>query len=309
MSRPWLFTTLLLPGCIEVNPLYTTTEMVPPPDTATTAGTASAGDSSSSSSTTSASMMASTTVSDATSTTAVEPGTTSGTSGTTTTATSSSGDSDTGTDTVETTGGPPAFPETCAEVKAADPDAVDGDKTLYIAADPQKPWTAYCHDMAGEPAEYLPLVAVADGRNFSQYTAGGQAVGTDVRTEFTRVAIDPITLLVDIDDLTFSSSSGQIMQNNNMVTSMPYGVAQSCDDAASGLANIDLSDTPFKLVEAFCTGGFAPQGMVMLGQDDQIADLIGGGFCGWTAPLAEDCPINPSKQLNGPILDLAYVGP
>jgi hypothetical protein len=46
--------------------------------------------------------------------------------------------------------------------------------------------------------------------NFAQYTAGGLATGTNVRTSFQRLRIDPEKLLVDVSDLTYSASSGTL---------------------------------------------------------------------------------------------------
>jgi hypothetical protein len=53
-----------------------------------------------------------------------------------------------------------------------------------------------------------------------------------VRTAFTRVRIEPTTLAVDIDDLTFASSSGALNHGNDLVTAMPYGVAEGCGHEA-----------------------------------------------------------------------------
>lgn len=196
-------------------------------------------------------------------------------------------------------------PETCADI-ADDPGAADGDYTLYIGKDPEKPWTAHCVDLAGEPRDYLPLVAVGGGRNFSQYTAGGATPGTNVRTEFTRVRIDPISLLVNIDDLSFASSTGQLEHGGEPVTAMPFGVAAGCDHSANGVANVDLTGTPFKLADPFCTAGFQSVGSIAFGEDDQVVDLTGGGFCGWSSP---SCTFGPHTLNNGSVLDLAYVGP
>lgn len=195
--------------------------------------------------------------------------------------------------------------ESCADV-ADEPGAVDGEYTLYIGGDAEKPWTAYCVDLAGEARTYLTLVAVGSDRNFAQYTAGGAASGTDVRTVFTRVRIDPSSLLVDIDDLSFASSTGQLQHGGDLVTAMPYGAASSCDHTASGVANVDLTGTPFKLADPFCTGGFQATGGVVFSQGDQVADVTGGGYCGWSSP---DCTYGPHTLTNGSVLDLAYVGP
>ncbi|PCC72911.1 GON domain-containing protein [Nannocystis exedens] len=207
-------------------------------------------------------------------------------------------------------GAAPVVPETCADVKASQPAATDGAYTLYIGKDPNKPWTAHCKDMAAVPVEYLPLVNVQEGRNFSQYTASNNSPGTDVRTRFTHLRIDPITLLVDIDDVTFSSSTGQLMHGQVAVTSMPYAVAEGCSGTEDSVANVDLVGTPFKLKESFCTAGFGALGGAVLGMSDQVADLTGGGGCGWTSPsIGDTCTDNPQNKNSGFVLDLEYIDP
>ena len=209
-----------------------------------------------------------------------------------------------------TAGTEPLYVETCAELRAGDPAAVDGDYTLYVGKDPEKPWTAFCKDMAGEPAEYLVLVEVQEGRNFSQYTAAEGSGAADVRTHFTHVRIDPVTLVVDIDDLTFSSSTGEV-DHGGPVTSMPYGVAEGCSagGVADGVANIDLVGTPFKVVDPYCTKGAEAAGEAVFSLNDQVVDLTGGGFCGWTGPTkGDECVFDPHSKNSGFVLELGYIG-
>jgi hypothetical protein len=155
----------------------------------------------------------------------------------------------------------------------------------------------YCHDMAGTPREYINLSYAVGDVNFSQYTAGGASPGTNVRTSFSKVRIDPATLTVDINDLTFATSTGQLMHSTLTVTSMPYGSAMSCDSSPSGIGNIDLRGTAFTIANTFAVGGFTATGSAKLSAANQVADLAGGGFCGWItpAPVLIDTfgPFNP----------------
>ena len=252
------------------------------------------------------------------STTDVEPtsGTTEEASDTTTTASTGTTDATDTTDatgttdsSTGTTGGLELLVETCAELHAEDPSLGDGEYTLHVGKDPLKPWTGYCHDMAGTPTDYLPLVNVQAGRNFSQYTASDPGE-TDLVTTFTRVRIDPTTLVVDIDDLTFSSSSGMVM-HGGPVTSMPYGVAEGCAGSgnADGVGNIDLVGTPFKVIDPFCTKGAGPAGDAVFSMNDQVIDLTGGGNCGWTGPTkGDECVFDPHKKNSGFVLELEYMG-
>lgn len=200
------------------------------------------------------------------------------------------------------------LPARCSDVRQEDPSAGDGDYTLYVDHAPTQPWAAYCHDMASTQADYLPLVALAEGRNFSQYTASSATPGTDLRTRFSRVRIDPVTFAVEFDDVTFSSSTGGIQHGGFLYTQMPYGVASGCNsaDPDDGVANIDLTGTPFHILDNFCTLGTNAQGGAVLSEDDQVADITGGGFCGWTSP---GCTFNPHERNNPTVLQLAYVAP
>lgn len=197
------------------------------------------------------------------------------------------------------------MPATCADIASAQPGAADGEYTLYAAGDAQKPWLAYCADMAMGPSEYLPLVAVLGDHNFSQYTAGGASPGSNVRTSYLRLRIDPVTFAVDIGDQRFAVSSGSLKHSfSDPVSSMPFGVAMSCDGTASGLANIDLRGTEFTLVSTFQAVGNAATGGAMTSSDLQQADLTGGGACGWTGTPA--VPFNPFNAAHGWVLQLAY---
>ncbi|WP_326834649.1 GON domain-containing protein [Amycolatopsis rhabdoformis] len=177
----------------------------------------------------------------------------------------------------------------CAAIRALLPIAGDGN---YVLNTGSHLVPVYCHDMAGTPKEYVTLTAP----NFSQYTIGGVTLGTNVRTTFTRVRIDPATLLVDINDLTFATSTGSAVQPGPFVIeSMPYAVAGSCDHAASGIGRVDLAGTAFVLAATWVINGFEPRGGATLGADGRSADLAGGGYCGSITPApAIYSPVNPT---------------
>ncbi len=177
------------------------------------------------------------------------------------------------------------WPATCAELRQKHPTLGDGRYTLHLGHDPKKPWAVYCHTMASSPAEYLPLEQVGATANFSQYTAGGASQGTSVKTRYTRVRIDPLTLNVDIGDQTFATSTGQLAHGSETVTSMPFGVAMSCNGSASGVANIDVTGTPFAVATSeFVQGGFMAAGTSTYSASNRVVNVTGGGSCGWTSP-------------------------
>jgi hypothetical protein len=183
-------------------------------------------------------------------------------------------------------------PASCAEVRAEDPNAPDGDYTLWVG---ERTAEIYCHDMAGTPREFVTLANTGPAVNFSQYTTGGYVSGTSIKTQYEKVRIDPETMLVDVSDETFSTSTGNIGGQ----TSMSYGVAESCSGPPTGLANIDLTGTPFAVApDSFTQTGWYPAGDAVYSSDDQVVDLTGGGACGWTSPAG---------GRSGFVLQLEYV--
>ena len=169
--------------------------------------------------------------------------------------------------------------------------------------------------MAGTPSEYLKLINTGNSYNFAQYTAGGASPGTSVKTSYQMIRLDPATLKVDIGDQTFATTTGFLHHSAVTrgyiypVTSMPYGVAMDCKSSGSktGIANIDLSGTPFAVKDTFAISGWYPAGTIIFSQDNQIVDLNGGGYCGYTLPSPG--MLDPYNARGGFRLDLEYIRP
>ena len=181
-------------------------------------------------------------------------------------------------------------PESCAEVRALNPSAPDGD---YLISPAGFQFQVYCFDMAGTPREYLTLVHTGSSSNFAQYFADP----TDyVVTHYTRIRLDPATLLIDISDQTFASSTltGHVGNGPITVTSMPYGVAMACQGCglAGGGANVDVRGLPFKVANTWVLGGACASGTTTLSANDQVVDVTGGGYCGWNSPAPLYNPFN-----------------
>jgi len=148
--------------------------------------------------------------------------------------------------------------QSCQDVRSRNPQASDGN---YVISPNGDSFIVYCYNMSGQPKEYLTLVQTGSGSNYSRYATGGAVSGNDVVTLFTKVRIDPQTLVVDTGDLTFATSSGSISGANG-VSQMPYATAADCRGGGSqtGTANIDLTGTPFIVRDSFKSTGYLPGG-------------------------------------------------
>ncbi len=220
------------------------------------------------------------------------------------------------------------LPESCRDIAAADPGASDGSYTIF-PQDNAMSFSIYCHDMAGSPREYLELVHTGGNFNFAQW--GGESVfvppASVVTTHYTKIRLDPATLLVDIGDETFATSVGtDCCFHGVVVTSVPYGTASDCLSvfSSAGRGNIDLTGTPFGVHKDYGISGFEASGSVNgrfgtdLSFDDQtfttfpvaaqIVSLTGGGFCGAAHPRPTPAGFPPLNGQGGFILQLEYVG-
>ncbi len=190
------------------------------------------------------------------------------------------------------------LPGSCQDILDDNPNATDGEYTIFPS---NQVFKVYCDNMGGTPQEYLTLINTGGDFNFGQYTAGGFSYGTNVRTSYTKVRLDPATLIVDINDDAFATSTGSVSHNSgSTVSMMPYGTAADCRVApsSSGIANIDLTGTSFAVNDSFTIAGWSPAGSVngdyhsavhanpipaIPVTNEQVVGLTGGGECGGTS--------------------------
>ena len=159
---------------------------------------------------------------------------------------------------------------TAAGAGAGDAAADDGEYMLYHEGDGARPMRLYVRNArSARPSEFLTLGAGAES-NFSFFPAGGSAAssvaGGGVRTRFSRVRVDPWSLLVKTDDYTFATTDGAPLEMTywngaRRVTfaAVPYATARDslgermprgrgprrpCRAAASA-RRVDLSGTGF----------------------------------------------------------------
>jgi len=175
---------------------------------------------------------------------------------------------------------PDALARTCADIAAANPNAKDGDYRLYVDSDIAHSYRVYCADMDASPKEYLTLPKGGD-MTWSSFRAGGLATGTDVETRFDKVRIDPLTLKLDIGDLTFAVTTGALSLPSGQVTAMPLGVAMTCGGGYA-TAQLDVTGTPFTIVDQFATAGDAGHvGHAEMWESQQTVEMWADGDCGW----------------------------
>ncbi|MFY2559475.1 GON domain-containing protein [Corallococcus terminator] len=172
----------------------------------------------------------------------------------------------------------------------------DGEYTVTVSG---RAMSIYCHGMSGTPREYLTLRRTLPGSNVSR---GANTLATT----FQRIRLDTETLLVDVNDFTFATSTGVLwMGGNTYYSALGYGVAADCLGGSSmtGFANVDLSGTPFAVAgNQFATAGFQPAGQIDAYGRHQNVDLKGGGNCGWTGPLGWN------GMAGAPRLQLEWIG-
>jgi hypothetical protein len=192
-----------------------------------------------------------------------------------------------------------AWPNSCAEKAKGNPNLSDGEYKLYLGSDEQHQWSAYCVDLQSDsPKEYVTLHS---DQTYSRYAAGGKSPGADVVTTFDKIRVDPITLKVDLADLTFATSEGSVMHmGTTEITSMGLGIAMSCDINARAFAQIDLRDTPFGIVDRFklIQTGDGHSGMWESGQVIELGASPDFLDCGWIvpSPVGYDAPLNLSSN-------------
>lgn len=180
---------------------------------------------------------------------------------------------------------------TCQEVLYENPRAPDGEYPLHCP-EARVTFSVWCHNMAsGSPKEYLSL---SFENNNAQYLCGPRCMSrhptsSTVTTSYTKVRINPCNLTVDVTDRTFSTSTGSITHGSQVITSMPFGTAGSCEDSGTqnhpGRASVNFQGSPLAISSTWLHQGASSYGSVVFTPGHQSASIEGGGFCGENAPV------------------------
>lgn len=187
---------------------------------------------------------------------------------------------------------------------------VDGEYEIWRHGDRSiPPMRLYCRNVLSRcPTEFVTLPTPADGvdANWSIFPSGGAAAGSDVRTVFKKLRINPRSLMTKTDDYTFASTEGGLLQTywngqrRVRFTEVPFATARSA--AASGVcgaASIDLSAT------GFCVdvGGFQPMGCSAWG-----VVLLPGLPLSDDGAILQDVDLRVAVSTRGEVPTLSSVG-
>jgi hypothetical protein len=161
---------------------------------------------------------------------------------------------------------------------------------------------------------YITLVNTGDNDNFSSYKIPTRkpwgASDTDVKTIWKKLRFDPKTMMVHTGDFTFSTSTGYCGHHKSTSPDkIPFGSAFGCESPsnADARARIDLRGTNFAVDDNFATGGYIPAGRIVVSESNQVVDIYGGGYCGWTVPEAANQQGEEAASRGGWFLKLKHI--
>jgi hypothetical protein len=161
---------------------------------------------------------------------------------------------------------------------------------------------------------YITLVNNGPNDNFSGYKIPTRkpwgASDSDVKTVWSKLRFDPKTLLVNTGDFTYSTSVGYVGHHKSTSPDkIPFGSAFGCEapSNADGRARIDLRGTNFAVDDNFATAGYIAGGKIVVSENNQVVDIYGGGYCGWTVPEKANQAGEQGASLGGSYLKLKVI--
>jgi hypothetical protein len=114
----------------------------------------------------------------------------------------------------------------------------------------------------------------------------GASDTNDVVTIWSGLEINLNTFLVNNGDYTYSASAGHCGHYTSSPGQVPFGTAFDCANnfSQTGTAHIDLTGTNWIIDDSWVIGGWNPAGSATLSNNNQVAVITGGGYCGYIAP-------------------------
>ena len=156
--------------------------------------------------------------------------------------------------------------------------------------------TIYCHNMKGEPSEYLTLPAGGSSNYiYKGSSSDSTSWGKPCRGEFSKVRLmltQPLGILRS--DITFMTTndpkcSPLLRDDGNPTMIDGYGGAGGCGGigGSTGEFHIDLSGTLFKVpgnISWIVEGNYPKMRRYMKSNDGQLIFGLCGGYCGVCNP-------------------------
>lgn len=140
-------------------------------------------------------------------------------------------------------------------------------------------------DRRGETWLNLPYTTTS---GYKCPTKKMKSVDSDLTNTWQKVKINLETLAIHTGDYTYMTHEGRISHDNKNYF-VAFGTARGCNGSgqADGYAKIDLTGTPYKFKEGaknlWTVGGWQAAGKVTISANRRVAEIYGGGNCGWNS--------------------------
>jgi hypothetical protein len=161
---------------------------------------------------------------------------------------------------------------------------------------------------------YITLVKDGPEDNYSSYKVPTRkpwgASDSDVKTVWSKLRFDPKTMLVHTGDFTFSKSVGYVGHHKSTSPDkIPFGSAFGCESSsnADAKARIDFRGTNFAVDDNFATAGWQAAGRIVVSNNNQVVEIYGGGYCGWTVPERANQKGEEAASAGGWFLKLKHI--
>ena len=179
--------------------------------------------------------------------------------------------------------------QSCKDVKLMDKTSKDGEFTLWYS-NKSIYIKVYCHNMTGDPSEYLSLPAGGATNYIYKGSRSNSATwGNPCRGRFNKVRlILAQSIKILRSDTTFMTTDDQKCSPLSSYIK-GYGAAGDCVWGSSGEFKIDLSGTPYKIPNAVSWASEGYQNRMksfVKSSDGKTVSAFCGGYCGSCNPLS-----------------------
>jgi len=153
------------------------------------------------------------------------------------------------------------------------------------------------------------LLKVNPSTNFAQGPGGG-GWGCNVITSYSAIQVDWSTLKVNtgFKDYATTVSVAAGTQAACGGYKVPYGTCANCGYSPATNAQIDLTNTNYKVNDVWVAAGYIPNGQYTSANNSQLINLYGGGDCGYELTSAAAAAGEQASIVDGGwLLQLAHI--